>query len=67
MRSGLGVAVLPTLAVTGVDGDDELRVHPLEPSPSREIHLHWPSVRTLSPLARRAIELSREIAATVQV
>jgi DNA-binding transcriptional LysR family regulator len=65
VRSGLGLAVLPTLAVTGVEGDDALSIHPLEPSPSREIHLHWPSVRTLSPLARRAVELAREIAATV--
>ena len=64
VRAGLGFAVLPSLAVTGVASDRELRVHPLEPSPSRELHLHWPRVRTLSPLAVRAIELAREIAAT---
>ena len=63
VRSGLGFAVLPELAVTGVD--DRLRVHRLEPTPWREIHLHRPRHRGPSPLALRAIELARDIAAEI--
>jgi DNA-binding transcriptional LysR family regulator len=62
VRIGLGCAVLPRLAVAGVEGDAHLQVHPLDPAPWREIHLHWPSGRSLSPLATRAIELACEIA-----
>lgn len=63
VRAGLGVAVLPWLAVHGADvwSDDRLRVHPLRPSPAREIYLHWPAGRTQSPLAIRTIELAVEI------
>ncbi len=61
VRSGLGIAVLPQLATISAAGDDRLRVHALDPSPSREIYLHWPSRRTLSPLALRAIELAQEL------
>jgi DNA-binding transcriptional LysR family regulator len=44
VRAGMGVAVLPWLAVHGADvwSDDRLRVHELRPSPAREIYLHWP-------------------------
>lgn len=62
VRHGLGVAVLPRLAVAGVAQDGDLRLHALDPSPAREIYLHWPRGRSLSPLAARAIELAREIA-----
>ena len=61
VRSGLGIAVLPQLATISAAGDDRLRVHALDPSPSREIYLHWPSRRTLSPLALRAIEMAQEL------
>lgn len=62
VRHGLGCAVLPRLAVIGVDGDRGLRIHELEPAPSREVYLHWPKGRHLSPLVLRAIEIAREIA-----
>ena len=65
VRHGLGFAVLPRLAASGATHDDRLRLHALDPSPSREMYLHWPRGRSLSPLAMRAIELSREIAVTV--
>ena len=66
VRSGLGLTILPRLAVIGADLDDRLQVHALDPSISREIYLHWPRHRTLSPLAWRAIELAKEIALDLQ-
>jgi DNA-binding transcriptional LysR family regulator len=65
VRHGLGFAVLPRLAVSAADDDDRLCLHTLDPSPSREMYLHWPRTRSLSPLAARAIELAREIAVTM--
>lgn len=62
VRHGLGCAVLPRLAVAGVDADRGLRIHTLDPAPSREIYLHWPKGRSMSPLAARAVEIAREIA-----
>ncbi|NUR89744.1 MAG: LysR family transcriptional regulator [Nonomuraea sp.] len=65
VRAGIGCAVLPWLALHGLDAwaDERLAVHPLEPSPSREMFLHWPAGRDRSPLAARAIGLSVEAAA----
>jgi DNA-binding transcriptional LysR family regulator len=67
VRAGLGWAVLPRLAVYGADAraDARLAVHALEPAPTRGIYLHWPASRTQSPLAKRAIELAREIAVEI--
>lgn len=64
VRAGMGVAVLPWLAVHGADvwSDNRLRVHELRPSPSREIYVHWPAGRTQSPLAARAIKIAVEVA-----
>jgi DNA-binding transcriptional LysR family regulator len=62
VRSGLGFAILPELAATGADLDGRLQLHALDPGLSREIYLHWPRHRALSPLAVRAIELAKEIA-----
>ncbi|HWM74117.1 MAG TPA: LysR family transcriptional regulator [Nocardioides sp.] len=64
VRAGIGSAVLPWLALHGSDAwsDDLLRVHQLRPSPAREMYLHWPAGRTLSPLAARAIEIAVEAA-----
>jgi DNA-binding transcriptional LysR family regulator len=64
VRAGLGVALMPWLAVHGANvwSDDQLHVHSLRPAPAREIHLHWPAGRTQSPLAARAIEIAVEIA-----
>lgn len=65
VRAGVGFAILPKLAVTGGIVDDHLHFHTLEPPLSREMYLHRPRNRSLSPLAVRAIELAREIAATL--
>lgn len=62
VRTGLGSALLPRLAVAGVQDDQHLRIHPLDPAPSRAIYLHRPTGRSSSALAVRAIELAREIA-----
>jgi DNA-binding transcriptional LysR family regulator len=64
VRAGMGVAVLPWLALHGADvwRDDRLRVHELRPSPTREIYVHWPARRTQSPLAARTLEIACEIA-----
>lgn len=68
VRAGMGSAVLPWLAVLGGDvlADAGLRVHELRPAiPPREIYLHWRAGRTLSPLARRALEIAVEAAAEI--
>ncbi len=62
VRSGLGFTILPRLAVVGVETDDRLRLHSLHPSPSRQIHLYWPAKRSVSPVAKRAIQLATEMA-----
>jgi len=65
IRAGMGVAVLPWLAIHGSDigADDRLRIHELRPSiPPREIHVHRPADRTHSPLAARALEIAVEVA-----
>jgi DNA-binding transcriptional LysR family regulator len=66
VRAGLGWAVLPWLALHGsARSDDRLAIHELRPAPTRGIYLHWPAASTQSPLAVRAIEIAREIAAEV--
>lgn len=64
VRAGLGVAVLPWLAVhgAGVRSDQRLRVHRLQPPAAREIYVHRSAGRTPSPLAARTIEIAIEIA-----
>ncbi|MFG1625201.1 LysR family transcriptional regulator [Kribbella sp. NPDC049227] len=64
VRSGLGSAVLPWLVLTGAEvADSELSIHDLHPAPSpREIYLLWQTGRTQSPLTKRAIELTVEVA-----
>ena len=64
VRAGIGSAVLPSLALHGSDAwsDDQLSIHQLQPSPAREMYLHWPAGRTQSPLATRAIDLAVEAA-----
>ncbi|HYJ68751.1 MAG TPA: LysR family transcriptional regulator [Nocardioidaceae bacterium] len=64
VRAGIGSAVLPWLALHGSDAhsDDRLSIHQLQPSPAREILLHWPAGRTQSPLATRAIEIAVDVA-----
>lgn len=64
VRFGLGCAVLPRLAVAGAERDPDLRVHALQPAQCREIRLHRPK-GVPAPLVTRAIELARQIAATL--
>ncbi len=64
VRAGMGIAILPWLALHGSDAwsDHRLGIHPLHPSPVREMYLLWPAARTLSPLTTRTIEIAIEIA-----
>ena len=57
VRAGMGLAVLPRLAVDAEDPRTVVRdVDP--PLPHRHVHLAWPSGRTLSPAARRFVDLA---------
>ncbi|MFD4635720.1 LysR family transcriptional regulator [Lentzea sp. NPDC058436] len=59
VRAGMGLAVMPRLAL---DLPTDLHTHELEPAlPPREIYLAWQANRTLSPLATRVIELTRQV------
>lgn len=74
VRAGMGLAVLPWLAIHqvvcrdcgaihGPEGWPDLRVHDLDPTPARSIYLHWPPGRgDESPLAARTIEVAVEVA-----
>lgn len=64
VRAGIGAAVLPALALqrSGVSSDDRLRIHRLQPAPTRELYVHWQSGRTQSPLAIRAIDIATDAA-----
>jgi DNA-binding transcriptional LysR family regulator len=67
VRSGLGSAILPQLALSTVDGDQALSVHDLRPAPPRrEIYLLWQTGRTHSPLAARAIDIAVDVAAQLR-
>jgi DNA-binding transcriptional LysR family regulator len=58
VRAGMGLAVMPKLAL---DLPTDLDTHELEPAlPPREIYLAWQAHRTLSPLATRVVELTRQ-------
>lgn len=65
VRAGIGWAVLPWLALHASNAwtDDRLDIHPLRPSPAREMYLHWPAGSSQSPLSLRAIEIATEEAA----
>jgi DNA-binding transcriptional LysR family regulator len=81
VRAGMGLAVLPWLAIHhvvcrscgaihGSEASSDLQIHELDPTPTREIYLHWPPGRAgESPLAARTIEIavhvSRELARQV--
>lgn len=64
VRAGIGSAVLPWLALHASNAwsDDRLDIHQLRPSPTRQMDLHWPSERTQSPLATRAIDIAIDVA-----
>ncbi len=74
VRAGMGLAVLPWLAIHqvvcrdcgaihGPEGWPDLQVHDLDPTPARSIYLHWPRGRDAeSPLAARTIETAVDVA-----
>ncbi|MET8846893.1 LysR family transcriptional regulator [Amycolatopsis sp. NPDC004625] len=64
VRAGIGWAVLPWLALHALDAwsDDQLAIHALTPSPSRELSLYRPAGRTESPLALRTREIAIDVA-----
>ncbi|MEV6280239.1 LysR family transcriptional regulator [Nocardia sp. NPDC051832] len=65
VRAGIGSAVLPALALHGSEAqsDNRLSIHRLQPSPAREISLHWSAERAQSPLVARAIAIAVDAAA----
>jgi DNA-binding transcriptional LysR family regulator len=76
VRAGIGLAVLPWLAIHHIvcrscgaihgfhdDADQPLHVHRLDPTPTRDIYLHWPRGHVgQSPLAARTIAIAIEVA-----
>ncbi|WP_406630356.1 LysR family transcriptional regulator substrate-binding protein [Amycolatopsis sp. WGS_07] len=74
VRAGMGLAVLPWMAIHqvvcrdcgaihGPEGWPDLQVHELDPAPARAIYLHWPPGRPgQSPLAARTVEIAVEVA-----
>jgi DNA-binding transcriptional LysR family regulator len=66
VRAGMGVAVMPMLAVDIRPEDDVLCTHDLLPAiRPREVCVMWQAGRTLSPLAQRAIDISVSVAGDV--
>jgi DNA-binding transcriptional LysR family regulator len=64
VRAGLGIAVMPRLAVLDELDDPRLAIRPLDPPiPDRIIRLAWRSERTLSPAAERFRTIAGEVAA----
>ena len=64
VRAGLGLAVVPLLSLDIAEDDELLSVH--QPVPAirpRAIHLGWRAGRTLSPLARQVIDITRQVVA----
>lgn len=60
VRAGMGVAVLPLLCVE--PDDPRTALHQLTPAiPARHISVAWRSGRTISPAARRFIDLAVEV------
>jgi DNA-binding transcriptional LysR family regulator len=69
VRVGLGLAILPRLAIqaAGATTDQALSIHALRPPiPQREIYLARQAGRTPSPLAARAAELAAKIAKNLE-
>ncbi|MFD4669157.1 LysR family transcriptional regulator [Lentzea sp. NPDC058450] len=63
VRAGMGIAVMPKLALDDTRG---LATHDLAPALApREIYLAWQANRTLSPLAAKVVELTRQTAKTL--
>lgn len=65
VRAGMGMAVLPLLAVE--QDDPRIAVRPLDPAiPPRHVTIAWRRGRTLSPATERFIELAREMTADLR-
>lgn len=63
VRAGMGAAIMPMLTVD-IKRDDVLSTHHVKPAITpRQICVMWTAGRTLSPLARRVIDLSVDAAA----
>jgi DNA-binding transcriptional LysR family regulator len=61
VRAGMGWAVMPMLALDLADSS--IDTHPLEPPvPPRQVCAAWRRDRTLSPIARRLIEIAVDVA-----
>lgn len=61
VRSGMGWAVIPSLALDSHERG--LDVHPLDPAPaSRQILLGWRRGRTLAPATRRLVAIAKDVA-----
>lgn len=68
VRAGMGIALLPRLALLSHNtlADKTLSFHePQPPLPPREIFLLWEKGRTHSPLSARAIEIAVNVAAKI--
>jgi DNA-binding transcriptional LysR family regulator len=68
VRAGMGMALLPRLAILshGTRADKTLSIHELQPPLSpREIFMIWEKGRTHSPLAARAIEIAVSVTASI--
>lgn len=64
VRAGLGLALMPRLAVLDELDDPRLAVRPPDPPiPARTIRLAWRRDRTLSPAAERFRTIAMEVAA----
>lgn len=65
VRAGMGMAVMPLLALE--PDDPRTVIVPLEPPiPPRLVSIGWRRDRTLSPTAKRVIELAREMTADLR-
>ena len=63
VRAGMGAAVMPMLAIDINPDDDVLCTHELLPAiRPREVCVMWQAGRTVSPLARRVIDISVSVA-----
>jgi DNA-binding transcriptional LysR family regulator len=64
VREGIGITIQPHLTVN--DADPLIEVRPIEPVlPPRQIAVIWPTCRSLSPVARVAVDVAVEVGARI--